>query len=220
MSERGHNGNEPSSPTCLMREFADQLLPTPEWSAVEAFRRAKRVELLARRKLLSFREREACGEKLTARLLAAVNLNEYPVLGFYWPIRGELDLRAVARRHVEAGGIAALPVVVEKNAPVELWQWTPDAAMQRGFWNIPVPAKRNVVVPDALLIPLVGYDAAGYRLGYGGGYYDRTLAAANPRPLCVGVGYADAVLPTIHPQPHDVPMDLIVTEQRVLRFAD
>jgi 5,10-methenyltetrahydrofolate synthetase len=69
-----------------------------------------------------------------------------------------------------------------------------------------------------LLIPLVGYDAEGYRLGYGGGYYDRTLAAA-PRTVCVGVGYAEAELATIYPQPHDVPMDLIVTERRVLRFA-
>ena len=70
------------------------------------------------------------------------------MLGFYWPIRGELDLRGVARRHVEAGGTAALPVVVAKNAPVEFWQWEPGAAMQRGFWNIPVPAERRVVVPE------------------------------------------------------------------------
>ena len=77
-----------------------------------------------------------------------------------------------------------------------------------------VPAERHPVVPDALLIPLVGYDAAGYRLGYGGGYYDRTLAGLTPRPLCIGVGYDDAALATIYPQPHDIPMDLIVTERR------
>jgi 5-formyltetrahydrofolate cyclo-ligase len=74
-------------------------------------------------------------------------------------------------------------------------------------------------VPDALLIPLVGFDAAGYRLGFGGGYYDRTLAARNPLPLRVGVGYADAELTTIHPQPHDVPMNVIVTEKRVRYYA-
>jgi 5-formyltetrahydrofolate cyclo-ligase len=68
-----------------------------------------------------------------------------------------------------------------------------------------------------LVIPLVGYDAAGYRLGYGGGYYDRTLAALMPRPFCIGVGYDDAELATIYPQPHDLPMNLIVTERRVLR---
>ena len=90
--------------------------------------------------------------------------------------------------------------------------------MQRGFWNIPIPAERRVVVPDALLIPLVGYDAAGYRLGYGGGYYDRTLASRTPLPLRIGVGYDGAELPTIHPQPHDIPMSIIVTERRVLQL--
>ena len=216
--------NEPSSPVCLMREFADDLLPqpgngAPDWPTVRAFRKAKRGELLARRGALTLEDRSRLAKDLTARLLATVDLFAYPVLGLYWPIRGELDLRDVARRHVEAGGMAVLPVVVEKNAPVEFWRWTHDAAMQRGLWNIPVPAKRNVVAPDALLIPLVGYDAAGYRLGYGGGYYDRTLAATVPLALRVGVGYDDTELATIHPQPHDVPMNLIVTERRALRFV-
>jgi 5-formyltetrahydrofolate cyclo-ligase len=85
------------------------------------------------------------------------------------------------RDYVARGVAAALPVVVTKNAPVEFWRWEPGAAMQRGLWNIPVPAERRVVVPEVLVIPLVGYDAAGYRLGYGGGYYDRTLAALTPR---------------------------------------
>lgn len=216
------NGDEPSSPPCLMHEFADELLPlspNAPWSAVRSFRKAKRAALLARRGALSFHDRERYAESLTAHVLATLRLGSYPVLGFYWPIRSELDLRNLARRHVEAGCIAALPVVVEKNAPVEFWQWQPGATMQRGLWNIPIPAERRVVVPNALLIPLVGYDAAGFRLGYGGGYYDRTLGAADPRPLCVGVGYDEAELATIHPQPHDVPMDLIVTERRVLRFA-
>jgi 5-formyltetrahydrofolate cyclo-ligase len=220
MVEHG-NGDEPSSPPCSMHEFADELLPlspNAEWNAVRSFRKAKRAELLARRGALSFHERERYGESLQAHLLATLRLASYPVLGLYWPIRAELDLRKLAERHVEAGGIAALPVVVEKNAPVEFWQWQPGSAMRRGLWNIPVPAERRVVTPNALLIPLVGYDAAGYRLGYGGGYYDRTLAA-DLRPLCVGVGYDAAELATIHPWPHDLPMDLIVTERRVLRFA-
>jgi 5-formyltetrahydrofolate cyclo-ligase len=202
-----------------MHEFADELLPPQSWPAVREWRKAKRNELLARRTALSFHDRQRFGESLTAHLLTAVDLNAYAVLGFYWPIRGELDLRAFAHRHVETGRAAALPVVVEKNAPVEFWQWEPGAAMQRGFWNIPVPAERRVVVPDVLLIPLVGYDAAGYRLGYGGGYYDRTLASLMPRPLCIGVGYDAAALETIHPQPHDIPMDLIVTERRVLTIG-
>ncbi len=213
--------NEPSSPACSMHEFADELLPRParsDWPAVQALRKATRAELLERRGTIDLDDRVRCAARLTEHLFATVDLRAYRVLGFYWPIRRELDLRDVARRHVEAGGTAVLPVVVTKNAPVEFWQWSPGAAMQRGFWNIPVPAERRVLTPDALLIPLVGYDQAGYRLGYGGGYYDRTLAATSPLPFRIGVGYDDAMLDTIHPQPHDIPMSIIVTEQRVLKF--
>ena len=213
--------NEPSSPPCSMHEFAAELLPPPssEWNEVRAFRKAKRAELLERRAALSFHDRQRYAESLTAHLLTAVDFNAYRVLGFYWPIRGELDLRDFARRQIEAGLTAAIPVVVTKDAPVEFWRWQPGASLRRGHWNIPVPVERHAVVPDALLIPLVGYDAAGYRLGYGGGYYDRTIAARHRRPLCIGVGYDDSALVTIHPQPHDIPMDVIVTERRVQRFA-
>jgi 5-formyltetrahydrofolate cyclo-ligase len=169
--------------------------------------------------LLDLDDRRRYASAVTQHLRSAVDLRKFAVLGFYWPIRGELDLRELARRHIEGGGTVALPVVVAKNAPVEFWQWHPGASMRRGFWNIPVPAERRVAAPEALLIPLVGYDAAGYRLGYGGGYYDRTLAGSASRPQCIGVGYDDAQLDTIHPQPHDIPMSLIVTEQRVLQFA-
>jgi 5-formyltetrahydrofolate cyclo-ligase len=206
-----------------MHEFASELLPPPAkggWPAVRSFRKATRAQLLARRSALRFHDRQRYAESLTVHLLATLDLRAYRVLGFYWPIRGELDLRTLARRHIEAGGTAALPVVVTKNAAVEFWQWEPGMALRRGHWNIPVPAERCCVVPDALLIPLVGYDTAGYRLGYGGGYYDRTLAALAPRPLCIGVGYDEGALATIHPQPHDVPMDLIVTERRAVRALE
>jgi 5-formyltetrahydrofolate cyclo-ligase len=78
----------------------------------------------------------------------------------------------------------------------------------------------DAVLPDVLLAPLVGFDAGGYRLGYGGGYYDRTLAALPERPRVVGVGFEPSGLETIHPQPHDIPMDLVVTERRTIRIAD
>jgi 5-formyltetrahydrofolate cyclo-ligase len=99
-------------------------------------------------------------------------------------------------------------------------EWTPGAPMAPGIWNIPVPAEGETLSPTVLLAPLVGFDGCGYRLGYGGGYYDRTLAAAMPRPLAIGVGFEASRLETIHPQPHDIPMDLIVTEQEILRTRD
>ena len=84
--------------------------------------------------------------------------------------------------------------------------------MERGAWSIPVPAEGPGVTPDVTLAPVVGWDAAGFRLGYGGGYFDRTLAALSPRPFAIGVGLDAARLITIFPQPHDIPMQVIVTE--------
>jgi 5-formyltetrahydrofolate cyclo-ligase len=201
-----------------MREFADEWLSQPrDWQAVKAFRSERRSQLLAHRAAVPLRERQRRGERIRAQLNEALTMPSAAVLGIYWPIRGEPDLREIARVHVEGGGTAALPVVTVKSAPVEFWRWAPDSPMRIGFWNIPVPADEHVVAPDILLIPLVGFDRAGYRLGYGGGYYDRTLAATVPRPLCVGIGYATAELATIHPQPHDIPMDMIVTDEGVRR---
>ena len=110
------------------------------------------------------------------------------------------------------GATAALPVVVEKNQPVAFHAWTPSSEMTPGFGNVPIPVRRDPVAPSILLVPLIGFDAHGYRLGYGSGYYDRTLAALSPKPLSVGVGCEWGRLPTIHPQPHDIVMDAIATD--------
>ncbi len=85
------------------------------------------------------RERAA---RARARLASTSSLPREAVLGIYWPIRSEIDVLDIAREHVSAGGIAALPVVTAKNAPVEFWRWDPLTEMQRGFWNIPIPADR------------------------------------------------------------------------------
>jgi 5-formyltetrahydrofolate cyclo-ligase len=84
-------------------------------------------------------------------------------------------------------------------------------------WNIPVPERREVVVPKVVLAPLVGFDPLCYRLGYGGGYFDRTLAVLSPPPLAVGVGFSAQAIATIYPQPFDVPMDVIVTDGEIRR---
>ena len=138
------------------------------------------------------------------------------VLGFYWPFKGEFDARPLARRLIKRGVAVALPAVVERKGPLEFRLWRPRAPMERGAYDIPVPRERNLVRPDHLLIPAVGFDEAGYRLGYGGGYYDRTLAVLTPRPFAIGVGFEIARLETVYPQVHDVPLDVIVTEARTL----
>jgi hypothetical protein len=81
----------------------------------------------------------------------------------------------------------------------------------RGLWNIPHPADGKLIVPNVVIAPVVGFDLEGFRLGYGGGFFDRTLARLNPKPLTIGVGYPEAELRTIFPQPHDIPMDWVVT---------
>ena len=139
---------------------------------------------------------------------------EWLLVGFYWPFKGEYDVLPIARRLHARGTRLALPVVVQKGQPLEFREWQPGARLVPGVWDIPVPADGQVVEPDALLVPLVGFDEDGFRLGYGGGYYDRTLAAMRKKPLTIGVGFELGALPTIHPQPHDIPMNAIVTEAR------
>jgi 5-formyltetrahydrofolate cyclo-ligase len=189
------------------------------WDEISRWRREQRASLIARRQAIPQDQRR----RLQPLILDLVE-QHFPalpnaLLGFYWPFRGEIGLHPLVRRLIERGARAALPVVVEKAQPLEFWAWRPGAPLRRGVWDIPVPTERQVVRPTALLVPLVGSDSEGYRLGYGGGYYDRTLAAMDPRPFTIGVGYELGRLETIHPQPHDIPMDAIVTEAGVARFG-
>jgi 5,10-methenyltetrahydrofolate synthetase len=106
-----------------------------------------------------------------------------------------------------------LPVVAVRGAPLVFRRWTPETRMVRGDWNIPVPPpEAEALRPDIAIAPLVGWAPGGWRLGYGGGYFDRTLAALQPRPISIGVGFQSARLATIFPQPHDIALDMIVTE--------
>jgi len=182
------------------------------WDEVRPWRVHMRRALIGARLALPREERQALGARARQHLLERVELSLYPTLGLYWPVRGEIDLLELAAAHLTAGGRIGLPVVVSPAAPIEFWSWRPEMPMSRGVWNIPIPASRELLQPDACIVPLVGFDARGYRLGYGGGYYDRTLAAAARRPYCVGLGYASTALPSIFPQPHDIPMNTIVTD--------
>jgi len=137
------------------------------------------------------------------------------VVGGYWPFRGEFDPRFLMRKLRDGGSRLALPVVVRKNTPLQFREWWPGAPTVKAALGLPVPDGTEVLVPQVLLIPPVGFDEYGYRLGYGGGYYDRTLAEMRPQPLKIGVGFEISRLPTIHPQAHDVAMDFIVTEAGV-----
>jgi 5-formyltetrahydrofolate cyclo-ligase len=138
-------------------------------------------------------------------------------LAFCWPIKGEYDARHLARTLRQHGALTALPVVKAPKQPLIFREWHPGIELAIGPLDIPYPAHSAEVVPQAVLLPMNGWDSAGYRLGYGAGFFDRTLANLAKRPVVIGVTYEQAKLDTIHPQPWDIPMDFVVTERGVYR---
>jgi 5-formyltetrahydrofolate cyclo-ligase len=171
-----------------------------------------RKQKLAQRRAIPDDERAAKDARVEVLLEKLLSQVKPKVLGFYWPIQKEFDAFPLAQRLMARGVRVALPVVVKKDTPLEWREWTPDAQMEKVSYGIQNPVGTAVLTPDAVLSPLVGFDDHGYRLGYGSGYYDRTLASLAPRPVVIGVGLEFMRLPTIFPEWHDIPMDYIATE--------
>lgn len=141
-------------------------------------------------------------------------------VAFCWPYKNEPDLRPLMQDWLAAGnpGYAALlPVVIDAGRALAFRAWTPDCTMDTDRYGIPTPSSGEFLTPDALLIPVNVFDARGYRIGYGGGYFDRTLTSLQPAPLAIGVGFELARVDSIEPEEHDVPLAAIVTEAGVLR---
>jgi 5-formyltetrahydrofolate cyclo-ligase len=209
-----------ASPPCFAHELDPAYFGVPTWAEVRLWRQRQRVALIEQRLAVPSAERATRDGALTRLIHDALPDLAGKRVGVYWPFKGEYDPRPLMRALHAEGVRLALPVVVKKASPLLFRAWHPGERLVPGVWNIPVPATGDAVTPDVLLIPLVGFDAGGYRLGYGGGYYDRTLAALSPRPLAIGLGFAFSQLPSIHPQPHDVPMNLIITEGAVLQHGE
>lgn len=163
------------------------------------------------------------------------------VIGAYWPIKGEFDPLpalyrwqedAVLGSSVRAEELArskaqdgvnllagfeqqrriGLPVVNKEHKTLIFYSWYPGCPMEADAYNIPKPKDTAIVVPTLLFVPCVGYGPGGYRLGYGGGFYDRTLASLQPKPFTVGLAYSNGLVPDFQPEPHDVPLDAILTD--------
>ena len=182
------------------------------WDEIKAWRKAERAAMVERRAAVPEHERRQWNERITEHLLAAVEPPAESVVGFCWPYKGEFDARFAVRRWREHGAVGALPEVVDRKGPLQFSKWWPGAPMRPGVYDIPVPDGTEVLAPDFAIVPMNAFDEQGYRLGYGGGYFDRTLAAAERRMVAVGVSYEMLRLPTIYPQSHDIPMDFVVTE--------
>lgn len=181
-------------------------------------RRTQRRQLLTARRRLPVREWVRLSAVLREHLRAGFPLLSGMRVGFCWPVHNEPDLRPLLaewRAAASPGFCALLPVVIAGRRVLSFRAWLPDTVLHEDRHGIPAPADGDFLLPEALLIPLVGFDAAGYRLGYGGGYFDCTLATLCPRPLAIGVGFELARVDSIHPAAHDQPLDAIVTEAGV-----
>lgn len=213
-----------SSPPCFMHEidpvYGGLVPDRTQARDVGRWRKAKRERLIAARLALPAREREEIANRIADQVDTLIRDTPSPVVSLYWPFRGEPDLRNWMANTSARGARVALPVVIAKAQPLEFREWTPEARMERGVWNIPFPAHGEIVVPTVVIAPLVGFDSAGYRLGYGGGFFDRTLAALPSKPVIIGVGYSLGAIPTIYPQWHDIPMDWVVTGHEAPRSIE
>ena len=146
------------------------------------------------------------------------------VIGAYWPIKGEFDPLPALHRWKEDGELLAesqrrrigLPVVNREHKTLTFHAWYPGCPMENDAYDIPKPKDTELIVPTLLFVPCLGYSAGGYRLGYGGGFYDRTLAALEPRPFTVGLGFTNGYLDEFEPEEFDLPLDAILNDNGVV----
>lgn len=185
--------------------------------ALRRWRKAERERLIAARMALDPATLAAWRERIDAHLSSGFPGLARGVTAFCWPIRNEYDARRFARRLRERGALTALPVVVAPGAPLLFREWHPGVALAAGPLGIRYPADSRELVPDHVLLPMNGWDARGYRLGYGAGYFDRTLVHLAKKPVVIGVAYELLRIETIRPQSWDVPVDWLVTERGVYR---
>ena len=184
---------------------------------LKLWRKGERTRLIGERAAIDAETLERHRQRIDAHLERAFPGLASAKLAFCWPIKGEYDARHLARTLRERGALTALPVVIAPRQPLAFREWHPGVELAKGALDIPYPVNSPEVVPNAVLLPMNGWDQAGYRLGYGAGFFDRTLITFSKKPAVIGVTYEMAKLETIHPQSWDIPVDWVVTERGVYR---
>jgi 5-formyltetrahydrofolate cyclo-ligase len=184
---------------------------------LKSWRKGERERLIAARAALDAATLQRWRERIDGFLERSFPGLAGRRVAFCWPIKNEYDARHFAKTLRARGSLTALPVVVAPKQPLVFREWHPGVELARGALGIPYPVRSQEVVPEAVLLPMNGWDPQGYRLGYGAAFFDRTLASLAPRPVVIGVAYEQARLPTIYPQPWDIPVDYLVTERGVYR---
>ena len=140
------------------------------------------------------------------------------IVGGYAALPGEADPKLLLMALQARGAILALPRVAAKDQALVFHRWVPGDVLQPGAFGVPEPSVQSEIVsPTVLLLPLLAYDSKGYRLGYGGGYYDRTLAELKG-VAAIGVAYANQEIPSVPHEAHDMRLDMILTESGLRRF--
>ncbi|WP_343730596.1 5-formyltetrahydrofolate cyclo-ligase [Duganella sp.] len=172
-----------------------------------------RKQLLAARRALDSGTRAAWDRAIGEQVVAWWKAEQPAALGVYWPLRDEPDLHAAYAELARLGARLLLPVVVQKDAALEFAEWSLGEEMVKDKMGVAVPAalRLQTAYPPALLVPCLGFNPQGYRLGYGGGFYDRTLARHTPRPQTLGIAYQCLQVPFASDD-HDVALDHIITE--------
>lgn len=183
----------------------------PEW------KKQQRKELIAAREAIPGKIYHQWSQAISGFLMQGLPQLHKKVIGIYWPFRGEYDPRSIAQDLIQQDAILALPEITGKHEPLCFRKWSPETPMQNGAYGIPVPVGTEIVRLDAVIIPMVGFDQHGYRLGYGSGYFDRTLASYESQPLSIGVAFELQRVDNVYPQSHDIAMHYVVTEKGIFQ---
>jgi 5,10-methenyltetrahydrofolate synthetase len=198
----------------------DQLQVAAEAPGSDAWRRSLRARLVAQREATLDALRAGWAQRIDAHLDALLRELAPRMVGACWPWKAEFDQRPLCSRLRARGVLTALPVVLAPREPLLFRAWVDTTPLAQDRYGIPYPEHGDYVDPDVLLVPMNAFDPQGYRLGYGGGFFDRTLAARAPRPLAIGIAFEQARVPTLHPQPHDLPMRWVVTERGAFAITE
>ena len=189
-------------------------------AGIEQTKAAMRSKAHAQRAAFFPSLRAEASKAAAAHFFEGVTLAPDEMVAAYWPIRDELDVKPVLTKLMDDGQPVCLPVVVGDGQPLQLRRWEQGAALYpSGFGTLAPDELAPIVEPDVILVPLLGFDKHGTRLGYGGGYYDRTLSRLAKKPRLIGLAFSLQEFDHIPRDSHDVPLDALVTEKGVTRFG-
>lgn len=194
------------------------------WEIMDKSERKKALRKRLLEERLALSDRELRSDMLQRVMRIWLFDRPDTVIGAYWPINGEFDPLPALHRWKEDGELQGereprrigLPVLDRVHKTLTFWAWWPGCPMEDDAFDIPKPKDTEVITPTLLFVPCVGYGTGGFRLGYGGGFYDRTLATLEPRPFTVGLGFTNGFIEDLEPELHDLPLDAILNDNGVV----